>query len=272
MSQEPLLPLYNQTGTDTGTSHTRFLVVRFSDVSIQDLSLDITQVPYSSINTHWLREKCRELRSDETGMRRLKFIRGGAMLNSHTDLSNELNRYFMQRQRAGDDENRFYIHCIVGTETLTREQVANEDSLDDIAPSREGTTTQAIGFDRLRAVGFSDEEIDLLRQQFRSAYGDLEEEMANNQPRDLRQLEEQWMESDARNSDTNGLTQGGFNSVPIANYKHNRDLLIGICIGFFLGVFGLLLMKMNGLFNKRQKMSIFAGIIVNIMFNIVRSF
>lgn len=270
MSQEPLLPLYNAREPEPETGRTRFVVIRFSDVGIQDLPIDITQVPYSSINTHWLREKCREYRRDETGMKRLKFICSGAMLNSHTDLSNDLNRYFIQ-QRAGNEESRFYIHCIVGTETLTPEQVANEDSLDDIAPSSEGTTTQAIGFDRLRAVGFSDQEIELLREQFRAAYGDLEEEMANNQQRDIRQLEEQWMESDARNN-TNGLTAGGFNSVPIANYKHNRDLLIGICIGFFLGVFGLLLMKMNGLFNKRQKMSIFAGIIVNIMFNIVRKF
>ncbi|QLQ81464.1 hypothetical protein HG537_0F02250 [Torulaspora globosa] len=271
MSQEPLLPLYNSRDPETGSSHNRYLVIRFSDVNIHDLSIDITQVPYSSINTHWLREKCREFRNNETSMKRLRFIHGGAMLNTHTDLSEELNRYFMQQRSAGE-ENRFYIHCIVGTERLTREEMANEDSLDDIAPSSEGTTTQAIGFDRLRAVGFSEQEIELLRQQFRSAYGDLEEEMANNQPRDLRQLEEQWMESDARNNDLNVPGAGGFNSAPIANYKHNRDLLIGICIGFFLGVFGLLLMKMNGLFNKRQKMSIFAGIIVNIMFNIVRSF
>ena len=95
--------------------------------------------------------------------------------------------------------------------------------------------------------------------------------MTQSHDRDIRQLEEQWMESDV-NREGGTIQDTQFNSVPIANYKHNRDLLIGICIGFCLGVFGLLLMRMNGLFNKRQKMSVFAGIIVNIMFNLVRGF
>lgn len=268
MSQEPLLPLYNDSRVANGSR--KYVVVRFSDVNIQDLPLDVTDVPYAQINTHWLRDQCREHRSQATEGRRLKFIRGGAMLNSHSDISNELNRYFIQQQPQADG-NRFYIHCIVSTEQLSAEQLANEDALDEISPSSEGTTTQAIGFDRLRAVGFTDQEIDLLRQQFRSAYGDLEEEMSQTQNRDIRQLEEQWMESDV-NRDGGATHDTQFNSVPIANYKHNRDLLIGICVGFCLGVFGLLLMRMNGLFNKRQKMSIFAGIILNIMFNLVRGF
>lgn len=268
MSQEPLLPLYNDSGSPDELR--RYVVVRFSDVSIGDLQLDITNIPYGQINTHWLRSQCREHRGQSTEGRRLKFIRSGAMLNSHSDLSNELNRYFIQ-QRPQADGNKFYIHCIVSTERLSADQLANEDALDDTSPSSEGTTTQAIGFDRLRAVGFTDQEIDLLRQQFRSAYGDLEEEMTQSHDRDIRQLEEQWMESDV-NREGGTFQDTQFNSVPIANYKHNRDLLIGICIGFCLGVFGLLLMRMNGLFNKRQKMSVFAGIIVNIMFNLVRGF
>lgn len=284
MSEEPLLPLYNtptpSSNQNSGVSHLqRYIVIRFSDVAINDLEVDITDIPYNVITTHWLRSKCRELRPNETESRRLKFIRSGAMLNSHTDLSNELNRYFIQQQQQQqqEDGSRFYIHCIVGTEKLGSEQLANEDALDDISPSSEGTTTQAIGFDRLRAVGFTDQEVELLRQQFRSTYGDLEEEIAqqgNAQGRDIRQLEEQWMESGANNgtNDGNAVDDDRFNSIPIANFKHNRDLLIGICIGFCLGLFGLLLMKMDGLFNKRQKMSIFAGIIVNFMFNIVRGF
>ncbi|QLG74023.1 hypothetical protein HG535_0F05350 [Zygotorulaspora mrakii] len=270
MSEEPLLPLYND------SSLRRYIVIRFSDVGIRDLDIDVTNIPYSDINTQWLRRKCRALHPEETSNRRLKFIRSGAMLKSHSDLSREMNRYFIQH-RDQQDSNRFYIHCIVGSETLSNEQLTNEDALDDVSPSNEGTTTQAIGFDRLRAVGFSEQEIELLRQQFRHTYGDLEEEASRHNGNedgstDIRQLEEQWMETGVDDGSGRALDDNRFNSIAVANFKHNKDLLIGICIGFVFGIFGLLLMKLDGLFNKRQKMSIVAGVIVNIMFNLFRGF
>lgn len=83
------------------------------------------------------------------------------------------------------------------------------------------------------------------------------------------------MESGSGTAQGNGAGGGNedrFNSVPIANIKHNKDLLLGICVGFFFGVFGILLMKFDGLFNRRQKMAIFAGVIVNVMFCLVRGF
>lgn len=275
MSKEPLLPLYNSPASSSNAAIQRYIVIRFSDVGISDVDIDVTNVPYTDITTRWLRLKCRDLRPNETSGRRLKFIRSGAMLNSHSDLSREINRYFIQH-RDQQDSNRFYIHCIVGSERLSPEQLANEDSLDDVSPSNEGTTTQAIGFDRLGAVGFTEQEIELLRQQFRHTYGDLEEDMArqagdvDSGGGDIRQLEEQWMETGVNNGAA--LDDNRFNSIPVANFKHNKDLLIGICVGFIFGIFGLLLMKLDGLFNKRQKMSIIAGILLNIMFNLVRGF
>ena len=273
MSQEPLLPLY-QTPEGTGNPHGgRHIVIRFSDVNIRDLDIDITDVPYGDITTHWLRQKCRESRPQERESRRLKFIRSGALLNSQADLSSELSRHFIRQSQSAAAEGSsspFYIHCIVGTERLDRAQLDNEDALDDAGPSREGTTTQAIGFDRLRAVGFTDEEIELLRQQFRATYGDLENEPSRGG--DIRQLEEQWMESGTERPGGAVAEDERFNAMPTANFRHNRDLLVGISVGFFLGLFGLLLMKCEGLFSKRQKMALVAGIMVNILFNAVRGF
>lgn len=253
MSSEPLIPSSQQSQLS--------IVVRFSDVAIHDLTLDISNVPWDSINTNWLRRMCRQLRKEATTNKRLKFIRSGRPLNSNTNFASELQQFFQQ-----DTENtKYYVHCIVGQD-LTEEELANEDVLDDIGPSNEGTTTQAVGFDRLRSVGFSDEEIELLREQFRSTYGDLENVVQESQGgRDIRQLEEQWMESGASDEDQ-------FNSVPIADYKRNRDLLIGLIIGCLLGIFSLLLLKQEGLFSKRQKMAIVAGLLVNLFFGLIRQF
>ncbi|CAD6643735.1 CEI_1a_G0050670.mRNA.1.CDS.1 [Saccharomyces cerevisiae] len=292
MSAEPLLPTHNGSqGGEVRSPDQKFIVIRFSDVSVRDLQLNISNVPFSNINTHWLRRMCRELRPQQTQKRRLKFIRNGSILNTHSKIAEELTHYFDTANNSNvatgtsvtPEQNNYYIHCIIGTEELTQAELANEDLKDDATPSNDSMTTQAIGFDRLRSVGFTEQEIELLRQQFRATYGDLEEEeerLAQNGNRDdeghdIRQLEEQWMESGSGTAQGNGAGGGNedrFNSVPIANIKHNKDLLLGICVGFFFGVFGILLMKFDGLFNRRQKMAIFAGVIVNVMFCLVRGF
>lgn len=273
MSNEPLLPTVNTEIQD------RFLVIRFSDENIHDLELNITSVSVTNINTKWLRQMCRNARSSDTNRRRLKFIRGGAILNSSSRLNTEMARYF-----SIQDNDKFYIHCMVGAELLSDDELANEDVLDDANPSSNSTTTQAIGFDRLRAVGFSDEEIEVFREQFRRTYGDLQQD--NNDyddgvgmsghvqnDNDIRELEEQWMETGVNTENGNINTNtDAFGSIPIANFKYNTDLLIGITVGFCLGIFGFLLMKIDGLFNKRQKMSLVAGMLINIMFCLVRGF
>ncbi|EDO16335.1 hypothetical protein Kpol_1059p25 [Vanderwaltozyma polyspora DSM 70294] len=271
MSSEPLLP------TTNAPIEQKFIVVRFSDESIHDLELNITGVSESTIDTRWLRKMCRSLRSRETDRRRLRFIRNGGILNMHSDLGNDIIRYF------GNESNgdKFYVHCMVGSEVLSLEQLNNEDALDDMGPSSDSTTTQAIGFDRLRAVGFSDEEIELFREQFRRTYGNLQQDNEDNEDgnetqnstNDIRQLEEQWMETGVNTETGNPITDNdNFNAVPIANFKHNKDLLIGMCIGFCFGIFGFLLIKIEGLFNRRQKMSLIAGIMVNIIFSLMKSF
>ncbi|CAI4820740.1 ASN_collapsed_G0051860.mRNA.1.CDS.1 [Saccharomyces cerevisiae] len=185
MSAEPLLPTHNGSqGGEVRSPDQKFIVIRFSDVSVRDLQLNISNVPFSNINTHWLRRMCRELRPQQTQKRRLKFIRNGSILNTHSKIAEELTHYFDTANNSNvatgtsvaPEQNNYYIHCIIGTEELTQAELANEDLKDDATPSNDSMTTQAIGFDRLRSVGFTEQEIELLRQQFRATYGDLEEE------------------------------------------------------------------------------------------------
>ncbi|CAH00473.1 Dsc3p [Kluyveromyces lactis] len=234
------------------TGHGRkAVVIRFANDTIADLQLDITNIDPTLVTTSWLRRMCRQLKPTETRGKRLRFIKNGRPLNSHSDLG-------IESFKDNPNITEMYIHGIIGA-GLTAEELINEDNLDDdFSNTNENGTTQAIGFDRLRSVGFSEQEIDLLRQQFLATYGDLET-MPNQQQRDIRQLEEQWMETGV--NDPQGQQ---FNSIGIANWKSNMDLLIGLSIGSLLGVFSLLLLKQQGLFSQRQKMSIVAGLIFNI--------
>lgn len=309
MSQESLLPRSN--GDLEGTAHRnlpKYLVIRFNDESVADLKLNITQVSLDTVTVQWLRQLCRELRSEQTSRRRLRFIRNGNVLSSNANIGANIARYFDRVQASESTENGepltellYYIHCAIGADILTNDELANEDALDAIGPSEDSMTTQAIGFDRLRSIGFNDEEIELLRQQFRMTYGDVEEEeegllnsgnsIDNHQSegesrgRDIRQLEEMWMESGAAPADTaNGPNWGEalgeernemedrFNSIPTTNIKHNRDILFGMMIGFCLGIFALLLMRNEGLFSKKQKVYIIVGVGTNILFCLARAF
>ncbi|SCU95706.1 LAME_0F13102g1_1 [Lachancea meyersii CBS 8951] len=237
----------------------RTVVVRFAVEGMNDLPLNVSNVDLETVTVPWLRRMCRQLRGQHTENKRLRFIKNGRFLTAHTDL--QLRRYF-----ETSEEPVFYVQCIVGQE-MTAQEAANEDSLDEAQPIAEGTTTQAIGFDRLRSVGFSDEEIELLRQRFQSTYGDLENlTQTADGVQDIRQLEEQWMETGA-NDDTSQM-----GAVGIANYKHNTDLLIGLVVGFVLGVASFLLMTQEGLFNKRQRMAIVGGLMINVCFGLTLGF
>lgn len=244
MSNQPLLPTTNP------VIEPKQIKIIFSDDTIQPLLL--TNIP-TEINYKWLRRNIRSLRSNECHDKTLKFLKNGVYINE-LQFENEINKYLNDSSGNGP----FFIHCMIGIESMTNEELNEEDNKDDAlggnnANGEDGTQPMgAIGFDRLRGLGFSDEEIGLLRQQFQSTYG---EDVTEN----TRELEERWMENDVRDDDEQ------FNSIPIGNYKHNIDLLIGITIGFTLGIFSLILIRQDGLFNRRQLMAIYAGIMVNIV-------
>lgn len=179
--------------------------------------------------------------------KRLRFILSGRVVTESTDLSAE------HRKQNFD---KFYVHCLVGDE-LSVEELQREDELDR-AVQEPSTTPAPVGFDRLAGAGFSHEDIQSLRTQFRQLYGDLPDS------NDIRQLEERWIDSSVNQEvdefqQASGSLMGG-----------NEELLIGVLVGCLLGVFSVLLLREDKLFTRRQKMAVFAGLVVNFSFALVR--
>lgn len=232
------------------------IVVRFS-AAYNDLVLPL--VDLSDVSISWLRRKVRTEQL-ELSKKRLRFIHSGRVLTDKTNFKEEYQKFL--RFNADNDDKKFYIHCLVGDE-LSSDELKKENELDERVPEQ-STTPAPVGFDRLASAGFSQEDINALRQQFRQLYGDLP--MNNdNDNRDIRQLEERWIDSSVNEMDE-------FNSMN-ANSSHfggNEDLLIGVLIGCLLGVLGLFLLKEENLFSKRQRMAIVAGFIVNFSFALIR--
>lgn len=270
MSNEPLLPVTQ----NTHHIGTKQIKVIFSNDTIPPLV--IPHIP-SDIDYKWLRRNIRSLRSQQCSDKSLKFLKNGVYINE-SQFKSSLLKYL----NANDPNNSpFFIHCMIGIESLSPSELIAEDLRDDtlggINQNNNGSEPMGvIGFDRLRGLGFSDEEINLLRQQFRAAY--IDEEASNNNNNNngnsnsnsnmmgtdmerVRELEERWMENDVRDDGADEQ----FNSIPIGNFKHNIDLLIGITIGFTLGIFSLILIRQDGLFNRRQLMAVYAGIMINIV-------
>lgn len=282
MSSEPLLPSVDPTVVQKN------IKILFTNESIQPLILNISNIPLDSLTLIYLRQTIRNLKPNQTEFHTLRFLRSGNIISSSFFKTQIANYLTLQ------EDVPFFIHCVIGIDIIRNvnhilsEEQQDDDGLRNLgnANGENGPSMGAIGFDRLRSVGFSDEEIELLRSQFRSTYGDLENQDEDDEiydnvdaldiensengnttnGTDIRELEEQWMENGV------GDNNDRFNSVPIANFKHNMDLLIGISVGFSFGVFSFIIMKFDGLFNKRQRMSIFAGIIINMIFSFLRGF
>ena len=91
---------------------------------------------------------------------------------------------------------------------------------------------------------------------------------------DIRQLEERWIESSA--NDPSGLTtvnSRGLFGLGLAEQgdTNNRDLLVGVLIGAIFGILSLLLLKEEfRIFNKRTRMAMVAGVLINFSFAIVK--
>ncbi|KAG0662085.1 hypothetical protein C6P45_001219 [Maudiozyma exigua] len=284
MSREPLI-----SETDPNSIKSKYIKILFTNETIQPILLEITNVPSTNLTLKNLRQSIRNIKHSETDQRTLRFLKSGSII-TEPFYRTQITRYINSNNNGSDDS--FLLHCVIGVDKISDPaEIQQFEQQDDDGVSHLGNTQNqngngmgAIGFDRLRSVGFSDQEIDLLRSQFRSTYGDLENRgsdeddenidntgnnnqngLNDNNETNIRELEEQWMENGVGDSDDR------FNSIPNANFKHNIDLLIGISVGFTFGVFSLILMKFDGLFNKRQKMSIFAGLIVNVIFSFLRS-
>lgn len=283
------------------------IIIRFTSTSSSAQNVNDLSIPLSInferdhvnklVNVNWLKTTIRE-KANDCGNKRLRLIYNGRVLNEATDFKKDIfEPRLRQQEQSGEhvEEEKIYVHCVIGEE-LTTEQLAQENKLDN-KPQQRTTTPEVIGFDRLLQQGFSLEDISDLRRQFVLIYGtnlpsrrtdqinDLEEEeQAQNT---IRQLEERWIEStvntteaagtsttNATNTDipSNAEQQAPPNPLSDLEDTHgNEDLLIGLLVGVFLGVLSLIfIIGDDTVCNKRQKMSIIAGLVLNCMFAIVR--
>lgn len=237
------------------------------------------------VNVVWLKTTIRS-KVPQCANKRLRLIYNGRVLNEKTDFKKEV----LKPQLNLD---QIYIHCVIGDE-LTREQLAQENQLDN-KPQEVSTNPEVIGFDRLLQQGFSQDDVTDLRRQFLLIYGsdntssggdiaDVEEE--EHRQNRLRQLEERWIESISNNeaagtaNEQTPLTQDGDQAqaattpsqpMDLDESRVNEDLLLGFCVGVFLGIISVVfLLADDSVFNKRQKMSIIAGLFINFSLAIVR--
>lgn len=275
------------------------IVVRFTDsVSgelIPDLELPLTiNFDRDDVNTlvssMWLKEQIRTQR-EGTERRRIRLIYNGRVLNELTNFRDDI---FLPKLRLMevDEQLKIYIHCLVG-ETLTGSQLSEERELDR-RPQQVSTAPQVVGFDRLLQQGFSQEDVNDLRRQFRDVYlpdalqhmnagdvTDIEEEEARQQL--IRQLEERWIESTINGNTANTTVSAGADddtgviaptvraSAELEESNRNEDIVVGMLIGAFLGVVALVFEVLDDSYmSKDRRWAVFAGVMMNVMYAILR--
>ncbi|ODV63275.1 Dsc3p ASCRUDRAFT_67396 [Ascoidea rubescens DSM 1968] len=329
MANNNLLPLYNQTASGSvipnavSASSNNYIEIhiRFSNAQIPDLIIPISsQQELSLIDNRYLRVKVRQYNNENTHSKRLRFIYNGKIINEKVNLQNELTKFdnfLYNGPNNQSDDNRkaevkgkdkettsdsgseqqqihkLYIHCLIGSD-LTPEELRQEDIMDSKEQVK-STTPAPVGFDRLRSQGFTDQEINDLRVQFRNIYGfssttglsntvndlfetehgiDLNAEddpnfRASNptEINDIRQLEERWMDNGANEPDDQ-LNMVAMNNNVLGS---NQDLLIGMLMGCLLGVLSLFFLREEFMISKRQKMAIIGGLITNFTFCLLRN-
>ncbi|KAH8921754.1 hypothetical protein BT69DRAFT_1320591 [Atractiella rhizophila] len=168
-------------------------------------------------------------------------------------------------------EETIWLHCSIGEKmspseinAALAEGVVGEDTerATEELERRERDGQQIppmLGFDRLREAGFSEEDIDSMRRDFRRARGQEIDGAAEDDEETARALEEQWLDSFSSNQDLNQETsQGAYTSI-----------LWGSTLGFFIPFLPILFFR-HGIFSTRLQNGIVLGVIINILFAIVR--
>ncbi|BGP29906.1 hypothetical protein JCM10296v2_001658 [Rhodotorula toruloides] len=147
-----------------------------------------------------------------------------------------------------EEEEQVWLHCSVGEPIEEEEPVEEKDQTAQIAPLQ--------GFDRLRDAGFSEQDIENLRAEFReSRQTEVDDEEHQ------RALEEQWM---------SGMTgQEEAVAGDSAGTGHYYSLLKGVCIGFFVPFLPLFFFRTQ-IFTRRMQIAIVLGIVVNLGFGVLR--
>ncbi|KAG0644524.1 hypothetical protein HOY80DRAFT_914963 [Tuber brumale] len=249
------------------------LLIRFA-ISLPDLPIYVPAAANTSVSM--LKSRVRSLLPTEQSKCRLRLIHGGKVLTDSATLASQLHipPSAPPPPPGGDDDRKgkgkgkaagtevgharraVYIHCSVGDELSEQDlaKEANEQEQIPNHPNRQQVLTlpQPRGFDRLLSAGFSESDVAALRSQFNRLHGNDEE--------NVRMLEDRWIDESAG--------QGGelADGSPAGSYE---DMFLGATIGFFWPV-ALFLVGEEEVFSKRMQMSILAGVLVNLMFGVLR--
>ncbi|ODQ68463.1 hypothetical protein NADFUDRAFT_81421 [Nadsonia fulvescens var. elongata DSM 6958] len=259
------------------------IIVRFADNKITDFTIYCPDV--KALTVAKLKREIRSLNNGAFRKSRLRLINSGKVLRNDTNFAKDVlrRRQGQKSTQLPKSEDSFqteegsiekiYIHCSVG-EDLSAEELAEENKLDN-RPQPHSTLPELRGFDRLRNAGFTQEDIDNMRQQFNSVYdgitttgssvpavgGVVSGPDADDDGVDMRVLEERWIETGAGANDPSDVLGSGY-----------MDDLSGMLVGLFFGLLALFFLKEGALFNKRQQRAIVAGVAVNFSFSIIRLF
>uniref|UniRef100_A0A060TBR4 ARAD1D29304p n=1 Tax=Blastobotrys adeninivorans TaxID=409370 RepID=A0A060TBR4_BLAAD len=229
-------------------------IIKFSDNSLQDLTLDIDNVLETTVSD--LKKLIRQQSGGITVNRRLRLIHSGRVINDQTDLARDVAKVNLSGQinRVDQPVPRVYIHCSIG-DILSSQELARESEYDSRVPHR-STLPELRGFDRLRATGFTEEDVADLRRQFNALYGTN----PSQNPDEAARLEEEWIDTGVGDAPTNNVVLGG-------DYL---DDLVGVLMGMFLGVLALFFFKESSTFSPRQQRVIFFGIAINFFYAVMR--
>ncbi|GAA5978755.1 hypothetical protein JCM10908_004471 [Rhodotorula pacifica] len=186
-------------------------------------------------------------------------------------------------RRRRQQEAPIWLHCSVGEameeEELEAEATAAAAAEATVAQAAQPQITPLQGFDRLREAGFSDQDIENLRAEFRANAASSgtsppplpsREEIADESERRTaadeehqQAMEEQWM------SGMTGLEEAAGGGSSSGEGGHYYSLLKGVCAGFFVPFLPLFFFRTQ-IFSKRMQIAIVLGIFINLAFGFLR--
>lgn len=253
-------------------------------------------------NVQWLKEYIRNKYSNYRN-NKLRLIHHGNLLSQRTNFKKEVFEYRLKIEKLSgnlknlnyeDIQNKellIYIDCSIGDEISVQDKFS-ENNVDETNQGH--NTSETVGFERLLQQGFTQQDIDDLRRQFYQIYNRPEYNLTtnNDQINDLdenreqivriRTFEDRWIQSTENghlfdSSENNNLPNVNFNFslsfflTNVDDLANDKKVFVGILAGAFLGVTGILLIIIdNSIFTPNQNLYILFGVILNIIFGIVR--
>lgn len=254
------------------------------------VEVDSSDVAVRNLSAQRVRSEIRNA-YPELATKRLKLLHNGRVLSSNSDFSKEIRFLKNQEGEEKDEIVKIYFHCIVGND-LTPEELAQETSLDQ--QPLKSTSEAPKGFNRLLSQGFSETDIEDLRQQFLNLHGRSLPPNAN--PEQIQELEDRWIDStvghdidefpaNIRLNPSTGNADGAVGDTSTetpADTRHQliqrglqaqKDVFIGVAVGFALGGLAVIFLFLNigGVFSRKTRMAVASGVIVNLSFGLLRT-